>query len=137
MIITSRKNDAVRRFRDILREKKLRDTEGVFAVEGDHLCGELAKSGFRIISALATENAITKYPQTAQALRSAGEFAVISQEVAGIYFGYEGSAGAVRRRGEAGALRNSGRCRAAGAARRSPGSRERRDDTAHCGGSRI
>ena len=54
MIITSRKNDAVRRFRDILREKKLRDSEGVFAVEGDHLCGELAKSGFRIISALAT-----------------------------------------------------------------------------------
>ena len=49
MIITSRKNDAVRRFRDILREKKLRDSEGVFAVEGDHLCGELAKSGFRII----------------------------------------------------------------------------------------
>ena len=82
MIITSRKNDAVRRFRDILREKKLRDSEGVFAVEGDHLCGELAKSGFRIISALATENAISKYPQTAQALRSAGEFAVISQEVA-------------------------------------------------------
>ena len=72
MIITSRKNDAVRRFRDILREKKLRDSEGVFAVEGDHLCGELAKSGFRIISALATENAISKYPQTAQALRSAG-----------------------------------------------------------------
>ena len=82
MIITSRKNDIVRRFRDILREKKLRDSEGVFAVEGDHLCGELAKSGFRIISALATENAISKYPQTAQALRSAGEFAVISQEVA-------------------------------------------------------
>ena len=54
LIITSRKNDAVRRFRDILREKKLRDSEGVFAVEGDHLCGELAKSGFRIISALAT-----------------------------------------------------------------------------------
>ena len=82
MIITSRKNDAVRRFRDILREKKLRDSEGVFAVEGDHLCGELAKSGFRIISALATENAISKYPHTAQALRSAGEYAVISQEVA-------------------------------------------------------
>ena len=114
MIITSRKNDIVRRFRDILREKKLRDSEGVFAVEGDHLCGELAKSGFRIISALATENAISKYPQTAQALRSAGEFAGISQEVA-----------------------ESGRCRAAGAARRSPGSRERRDDTAHRGGSRI
>ena len=82
MIITSRKNDAVRRFRDILREKKLRDLEGVFAVEGDHLCGELAKCGFRIVSAFATENALSKYPQTAQALRGAEEFAVISQEVA-------------------------------------------------------
>ncbi len=82
MIITSRKNDAVRRFRDVLREKKLRDSDGVFAVEGDHLCGEVAKCGFRIVSAFATENAISKYPQTAQLLRNASEFAVISQEVA-------------------------------------------------------
>ena len=42
MTITSRKNDAVKRFREVLRDKSLRDSEGVFAVEGDHLCGELA-----------------------------------------------------------------------------------------------
>mgnify|MGYP004607643287 FL=1 len=82
MIITSRKNDAVRRFRDISREKKLRDSEGVFAAEGDHLCGELAKCGFRIRTALVTESAMAKYPQTAAALRDSGELTVISQEVA-------------------------------------------------------
>lgn len=82
MIITSRKNDAVKRFRDVLREKRLRDSEGVFAAEGDHLCGELARCGFRIKAALATEAALSKYPQTAAALHNAGEFSVISQEVA-------------------------------------------------------
>lgn len=82
MIITSRKNDAVKRFRDVLREKRLRDSEGIFAAEGDHLCGELSKCGYRIISAFATESALAKYPQTAAALRNAEEFAVISPEVA-------------------------------------------------------
>ena len=57
MVITSRKNDAVKRFRELLREKSARDAQGVFAVEGDHLCGELAKSGYGIISVLTTERA--------------------------------------------------------------------------------
>lgn len=82
MTITSRKNDTVKRFRETLRDKSLRDSEGIFAVEGDHLCGELAAGGFRIISALATEKALEKYPQTAKALEQAGEFAVISGDIA-------------------------------------------------------
>lgn len=82
MVITSRKNDAVKRFRELLREKSVRDAQGVFAVEGDHLCGELAKGGFRILTALMTENAAVKYPKTAAALGSAGEVVVISQEIA-------------------------------------------------------
>lgn len=82
MIITSRKNDAVRHFRDIIREKKQRDSERVFAVEGDHLCGELSKCGFSIKTALVTESAASKYPQTVMALRKAEELLVISQEVA-------------------------------------------------------
>ena len=73
MTITSRKNDAVKRFREVLRDKSLRDSEGVFAVEGDHLCGELAAGGFRVISALATEKALEKYPQTARALEQTGK----------------------------------------------------------------
>lgn len=82
MTITSRKNDAVKRFREVLRDKSLRDSEGVFAVEGDHLCGELAAGGFRIISAMATEKALEKYPQTAGAMAQAGELAVISGDIA-------------------------------------------------------
>lgn len=82
MVITSRKNDAVKRFRELLREKSVRDAQGVFAVEGDHLCGELAKGEFRILTALMTENAAVKYPKTAAALGSAGEVVVISQEIA-------------------------------------------------------
>ena len=82
MVITSRKNDAVKRFRELLREKSVRDAQGVFAVEGDHLCGELAKGGFRILTALMTENAAVKYPKTSAALGSAGEVVVISQEIA-------------------------------------------------------
>lgn len=82
MVITSRKNDAVKRFRELLRERSARDAQGVFAVEGDHLCGELTKCGFRVQTALVTEGAAAKYPQSAGALRSAGEFLVISREVA-------------------------------------------------------
>lgn len=83
MVITSRKNDAVKRFREVLREKSVRDRESVFAVEGDHLCGELTKSGYNITRALLTERAQEKYPETAALIRQrAAEFAVISDEIA-------------------------------------------------------
>lgn len=83
MVITSRKNDAVKRFRELLREKSARDAQGVFAVEGDHLCGELAKSGYGIISVLTTERAEEKYPQTAALLRQkCSDVTVISGDVA-------------------------------------------------------
>lgn len=83
MVITSRKNDAVKRFRELLREKSERDAQGVFAVEGDHLCGELAGSSFRIISVLMTERAQEKYPQTAALLQQkCNDVTVISGDVA-------------------------------------------------------
>lgn len=83
MVITSRKNDAVKRFRELLRSKSLRDEEGIFAAEGDHLCGEIVKCGYEITAALLTERAQEKYPETAEALRSrAGELLVISGELA-------------------------------------------------------
>lgn len=83
MVITSRKNDAVKRFRELFREKSARDSQGVFAVEGDHLCGELAKSDYRIIAAMLTERAAEKYPETVALLKArCGEVAVISGEIA-------------------------------------------------------
>ncbi len=83
MVITSRKNGAVKRFREIFRSKSLRDGEGLIAAEGDHLCGELLKCGYEITAALLTEKAQEKYPETAGALISAaGECEVISGELA-------------------------------------------------------
>lgn len=83
MVITSRKNDAVRRLREVLRDKSLRDSEGIFCAEGDHLCGELSRSGYEIILAAVTERAAEKYPQTAASLREhSREVVTISQELA-------------------------------------------------------
>lgn len=83
MVITSRKNELVRRFRDLAREKKLRDSEGAFVVEGDHLCGEAARCGLELRAALLTERARVRYPETAAALERSGcAVTVISDDVA-------------------------------------------------------
>lgn len=83
MTLTSRKNDIVRRFRELQRDKKLRDSEGVFVAEGDHLCGEAVKAGAVIRCALLTERAQEKYPEAARALMSsAADYAVISEDIA-------------------------------------------------------
>ncbi len=83
MLITSRKNELVRHFRDISRDKKLRDSEGIFAVEGEHLCMEALACGLCISAALVTESACRKYPETAEQLKtSAQTVVVISDDVA-------------------------------------------------------
>lgn len=83
MTLTSRKNDIVRRFRELQRDKKMRDSEGVFVAEGDHLCGEAVKANAEIRYALLTEKAQEKYPEAARALiASAADCAVISEDIA-------------------------------------------------------
>ncbi len=83
MTLTSRKNDTVRRFRELQRDKKMRDSEGVFIAEGDHLCGEAISAGAEIRCALVTEKAREKYPKAAEALMAtAAEHAVISDDIA-------------------------------------------------------
>lgn len=82
MVITSRKNDAVRRFRELSHEKKLRDEQGVFLIEGDHLCSEAAKLGLELVFALVTEKASEKYPQTVALLREKCGVTVISDDLA-------------------------------------------------------
>lgn len=81
-MISSRQNAAVREMRELLREKRTRDERGLFAVEGDHLCAELAKSGFKATMALMTERAAQRYPKTAAALMKAcPEAQVITEEL--------------------------------------------------------
>lgn len=83
MLISSRKNDSVRLFRELSRDKKMRDEAGLFSAEGDHLCGELARCGYEVTLALCTEKAREKYPETvALLLERAAESAVITEEVA-------------------------------------------------------
>lgn len=83
MTLASRKNDIVRRFRELQRDKKLRDSEGVFIAEGDHLCAEAVQSDAEIRYALLTEKAQEKYPEAAEALiASAADYAVITEDIA-------------------------------------------------------
>ncbi len=81
--ISSRKNDRVRFLRTLFRQKWMRDEHGVFAAEGDHLCGELSRSGLRIGVAAFTEKAAEKYPETVKSLcERAEKTLVISEDIA-------------------------------------------------------
>lgn len=82
-IISSRKNANVRVLRSLFREKQARDEQGMFAVEGDHLCGELVRAGFNVTFAAFTEKAAVKYPETVALLtEKADTAAVITEELA-------------------------------------------------------
>ncbi len=82
MELTSRKNDIVRRFRELLRDKKQRDAQSVFVAEGDHLCKEAVQSGLGISFALVTEKAMAKYPAAQELIAAADGYAVISEDIA-------------------------------------------------------
>lgn len=80
--VTSRKNANVRFLRDFLRKKRMRDEHGVFAVEGDHLCGELVNSGLKVTFSAYTEKAAEKYPETQKKLiEKANSTIVISEDI--------------------------------------------------------
>ncbi|MCM1167156.1 MAG: RNA methyltransferase [Lachnospiraceae bacterium] len=80
-IISSRKNGNVRMMRELLGSAEYRRETGMFAVEGDHLCGELADCrGIEYF--LYTEKAAEKYPETVgKVLEKAAFSAVITEEL--------------------------------------------------------
>lgn len=81
-IISSRKNENVRVVRELLKSAKYRSETDLFAVEGDHLCGELADCANAIEYFLYTEKAAEKYPETVRkASEKAFETAVITEEL--------------------------------------------------------
>ena len=81
-VISSRKNDNVRFIRSFLRVKHMRDEHRIFAVEGDHLCGELAQTELNVTFAAYTEKAAEKYPNTVRLLREkADAYIIISDEL--------------------------------------------------------
>lgn len=84
-VITSRKNREVRMVRELLRDINYRRELGMFAVEGDHLCSELADhvdTENYWVYFLYTEKAAKKYPETVKKVLEKSYFsAVITEEL--------------------------------------------------------
>lgn len=80
-IISSRRNYNVRVMRELLKSAEYRHQTDMFAVEGDHLCGELLRYN-EIEYFLYTEKAAKKYPKTVEKALSKSSFsAVITDEL--------------------------------------------------------
>ena len=90
-IVSSRKNANVRFLRLFLREKHARDEHGIFAVEGDHLCGELLRAGFKVTYAAYTEKAAAKYPETVKLLAEKADNVIVITEELSEYISDTGS----------------------------------------------
>lgn len=84
MVISSRKNYNVRVVRELIKSAEYRREQDMFAVEGDHLCGELAAcDGCPTIEYfLYTEKAAQRYPETVKRAAAKAFFsAVITEEL--------------------------------------------------------
>ncbi len=79
-MISSRKNAGIRYLRELIRDKKIRDREGLFVVEGDHLCGEAA-SALECVMFAYTERAAVKYPDVVASLRNCPQCFGITEEI--------------------------------------------------------
>lgn len=78
--ISSRSNGDVRLLRQLFREKKLRSERNLFAVEGDHLCGELAVSDHKTELFAYTMRAAEKYPAAVKKMFEVSAKAVVITE---------------------------------------------------------
>lgn len=80
--ISSRKNQNVRFMKELLSSSECRRESRMFAVEGDHLCGETAELDFKIGLLMFTEKARAKYPKTVEkACEKAEKSLVITEEI--------------------------------------------------------
>ena len=80
--ISSRKNQNVRFMRELFSSSERRRESGMFAVEGDHLCGETPELDYKIELFLFTEKARGKYPRTVEkACKKAEKSLVITEEI--------------------------------------------------------
>ena len=81
MIISSRKNPAVMRFRELNKERKTREALGLFNIEGVRLCCEAVRSGVETVSAFVTETAAEKYPDAYRELCEACSPELITDDI--------------------------------------------------------
>ncbi len=71
MVVTSKDNEMVRHLRRLSADAKARRKEGAFVIEGARLCGDAARSGVVIETALLTERARQRWPEQAAAVEAA------------------------------------------------------------------
>lgn len=81
MDISSRKNSAVVRYRNLNRERRAREETGEFNIEGAKLCYEAVCCGLKITAAFITESAIDKYPEVYKAIKENTEPFVITEDI--------------------------------------------------------
>ncbi|MCH5200333.1 MAG: RNA methyltransferase [Oscillospiraceae bacterium] len=81
MKITSRKNQLVVQSRGLLREKRLRDEEGLFAVEGVKLCLEALSAGITPKWALVSETAAEKFVEAVREIEQSCAVTVVSDDL--------------------------------------------------------
>ena len=81
MKITSRKNQLVVHSRELLREKKARDGEGLFAAEGVKLCLEALSAGMTPRWALVSETAAEKFVEAVNEIERSCDVTVVSDDV--------------------------------------------------------
>lgn len=81
MIISSRKNPSVLHFRELNRERKTREAERLFNIEGVKVCIEAVRAGLTVVNAFVTETAVKKYPDAYEELCRFAEPTVITDEL--------------------------------------------------------
>ena len=81
MKITSRKNQLVVQSRGLLREKRVRDEEGLFAVEGAKLCLEALSAGITARWALVSETAAEKFVEEVRRIEQSCAVTAVSDDV--------------------------------------------------------
>ena len=81
MKITSRKNQLIVLGKGLLREKKIRNEEGLFAVEGVKLCLEALSAGMEPRWALVSETASEKFVEAVAEIEKNCAVTVVSDDV--------------------------------------------------------
>ena len=83
MLVSSRKNPAVTAYRGLNTDRKQREREGKFNIEGVRLCEEAIDAGLAISAAFITESAETRYPGICELIRENTEPIIITDELGG------------------------------------------------------
>ena len=83
MILSSRKNPQIALYRELDRERKSRERERKFNIEGVRLCLEAARNGIKPASFFVTQTAQSKYAEAFEEISRICEPVIITDELGG------------------------------------------------------